>query len=63
MSLAGKLKDLTQDLKRNEKEHYLKVQELYGEGENRSKDERDKFINDDSQMEQILEEEDETSYK
>jgi hypothetical protein len=64
MSLANKLKDITQELKRSEKEHFLKVQELHGEGENRSKDEKDKFLNDDSQMQQMaLEDDDETSFK
>lgn len=61
--MALKLKDVTSELRRSEKEHFLKVQEIHGEdhfGLN-SKRKQDAFLNDEAGM-QMLDEEDESTY-
>mmetsp|Transcript_20139 Transcript_20139/g.19109 ORF Transcript_20139/g.19109 Transcript_20139/m.19109 type:complete len:120 (+) Transcript_20139:414-773(+) len=60
ISLATRLKDLTMEIKRSEKEHFLKVQELHGEEFISSKSQKD-FMQDDegAQFQSMLQEEDE----
>ncbi len=50
IQLANKLKDITQKLRKSEKKHYLKVQEIHddGEGKLQSRKEREQFLNDES---------------
>lgn len=61
-SLANKLKEITFKLRKREKKHYIKVQEVHDDagskGLRSTRDNVDKFLNDDSQM-QVLEEDDE----
>jgi syntaxin 16 len=43
------LKEIIQELRRNEKEHFIKVQEIHGEDlvGSKSKKDLDRFLNDD----------------
>jgi hypothetical protein len=54
--LATKLRDIAYELRKREKMHYLKVSELHDD-DKKTKNEVDKFLNDDGHM-QVLEEED-----
>jgi hypothetical protein len=60
-----RLKDITSDLRKSEKEHFLKVQELHGEDvyKPKNKNDMENFLNDDESQMQVLEEEDESSYR
>ena len=50
------------DMRKKEKEHYLRVQEIHGEDTLINEKDKQNFINDESQM-QALEEEEDMSYR
>ena len=56
-----KLKEVTMELHKNEKTHFLKVWEIHGDDFGKSKKDKERFINDESDM-QMLEEEDDVSF-
>ena len=58
IQLAEKLKKVTNELRRNEKEHFLKVQEIHGDDFfNKKQGGQDKFLNDDSDLQMLEQEE------
>ena len=64
MVLAQKLKDITMDLRKNEKEHFLKVQEIHGEDilRPKSKKDMDRFLNDEQEMQMLETVEEDASF-
>ena len=61
--MAQKLKQITSDIRRNEKEHFLKVQEIHGEESVMNNKEKENFLDDEGDMTMLEQEEGDLSYR